>query len=335
MKLFEQFINKRSGRIIWLILIIASVCIIKNEILASILAGGLSWFAITYSLKKHPSKHSRLWQIFAIIVPLISFIVYIVYLEQQLIEQPAKKESTFILKLLKLLTLFVSVLYVVIVFVINQSILSQSDLSKLFLKNFEKLGSNEKTIDALKDRIDTSIIKNNRLFQDVIDMHQKQLNISRQSEAILLSLRNNAFMNAFPEYRNQLNDQMIRARIYAGKTSTDTEWYKEAAKERPNDSRLSSLLNNSNQQAIQLIAASKKVEENSQQDFSVKKVVFSHMWSIILFVVLVLLGLILMASSIWSFVNSIKRKEVFQADLWLVVFIACFLVLIQLLLTLA
>jgi len=307
--LFEKFINNRLGRTVWLLLIFAFTFFVENIFIALIITAGMAWLAIDYAKQYKNSKHKKAWKIFAVILPLVTYLIYYIKIEKIV---DSRKKFIFLLG-----SLIFIIITAWILIIINSSI----DLESQYLEKNEELNDIETQAENLHVQLYQTSEINKNLQEDYIMLMNKQAQISGEMLSIIENLRSEVIYRVIPEYSNSLTIQETRLEHYVKKLKIDILWYEEQLKESPDENKLSELLQESNNEEVYLHKAISDSRADDQREYSIRNSLMNNYGILTILISLKLIGLLLAIGCFSFFVYMMKQKKLLQASFWITLFL--------------
>lgn len=253
MKLFENFINNRLGKLVWLLLIWFFTYITQNVLILVFVTAVMAWLAITSDKEFNHSEHKKIWRLFSILLPAVTYLIFFL-----------KVEKNFLINK-NVATIFLAgnVVFLILTLYFSYSIYNQTILEKTYIVSHTKLTDIEAEIDKIPF-VERDNLSDKSLFITYLSAYQKQAKAANELISASQELRSAIFYKYVPEYNKAMSTYITHSQNYIKKVETDIQWAKEGTYEPLNVNKIDDLLSKSNKENIVLQSSLKEVNKEAQ-----------------------------------------------------------------------
>jgi hypothetical protein len=323
MELFRKFINKKIGRLIWLILIIALQYLLNNDALYWIITAGLVWFAIDYSNEIIYSKHPKIWKTFAILTPPLTYVIFLLYIVHQSSSKSQVKDSPKI-KYFILILLISNIILLGIMSWFYIGIYSQNDLFIEYSNQFDTINNIEKEQGQIFNQIDTTKYQPS-LYKDFLTITIEHKAETKKFLLTLQSMQSTLFYKYIPEYKNSLAISLNHINNVIAQDDAVIEYYQEAVKQTPDYNKINNSLQQKGDKAAAISNAS-FIENEKNAQKSNERTNISNLWIIYIVTSITIFVIMSLIASFWLL---IKRNSKLMAILLILIEIFTLIVIID------
>ncbi len=315
MNLFEDFINKRAGRFLWLLLLIVVVAINQNVIISWVLTAGMAWFAITYVGKSREISYGKLWKLSALFLPVLIYIAFLLDIECHDLKTHLGSIDSRKFRYIKMFVLLSTLLFIIISVAFTYELSNFLSINNAIITNYDKQALLNSKIERVRSQIFEGNEKNQ--YALIIQESDKRLKLLNNLIYDASRYKNNPVIKLLP-YGYDLS-RLSLERYYQFKVEqvAFSKWYRQALVDDSNYAKLNELLAEYEKESgkTELITSSLDKAYSKLQEG--KKNRLAHfMPSVLLFLPLLILGIIVLTLNIAILLVSTKKKESFATILW-------------------